>query len=189
MARNKYGGINDMPTGWTTSKENKRVYALWFDMLRRCYDEEQLQRVRGRTYNDCSVCERWFYLSNFYEDIQKLPGYSEWVKNGKMSIDKDLFSSGGKEYSPKTCCFVPMAVNISEAGRRNIENIRKLHKTNRVKYVFSKGNEQIVFGSEKEACEAMGVRQCSVASCYRRGTKCKGYTIARMDKEDEHEAS
>lgn len=77
MARNKYGGINDMPTGWTTSKENKRVYALWFDMLRRCYDEEQLQRVRGRTYNDCSVCERWFYLSNFYEDIQKLPGYSE----------------------------------------------------------------------------------------------------------------
>lgn len=22
MARNKYGGINDMPTGWTTSKEN-----------------------------------------------------------------------------------------------------------------------------------------------------------------------
>lgn len=82
-----------------------------------------------------------------------------------------------------------MAVNISEAGRRNIENIRKLHKTNRVKYVFSKGNEQIVFGSEKEACEAMGVRQCSVASCYRRGTKCKGYTIARMDKEDEHEIS
>ena len=40
---------------------------------------------------------------------------------------------------------------------------------------------------EKEAFEAMGVRQCSVASCYRRGRRCKGYTIARMDKEDEHE--
>ena len=50
--------------------------------------------------------------------------------------------------------------------------------------VFSKGNERIVFDSEKEACEAMGVRQCSVASCYRRGSKCKGYAIARMDKEN-----
>ena len=188
MARNKYGGVNDMPAGWLANKENKRVYVLWFDMLRRCYDEEQLKRVQGSTYRDCSVCDRWFYLSNFYEDIQKLPGYLEWVNNRKMSIDKDLFSHGSKEYSPQNCCFVPMAVNISEAGRRNIDNIRKLHKTNRVRYVFSKGNEKIVFNSEKEACEAMGVRQCSVASCYRRGRRCKGYTIARMDKEDEHEA-
>ena len=30
-------------------------------------------------------------------------------------------------------------------------------------------------------------QKCSVASCYRRGRRCKGYTIARMDKEDEHE--
>ena len=38
----------------------------------------------------------------------------------------------------------------------------------------------------EEAREAMGVRQCSVASCYRRGRRCKGYTIARMDKGAEH---
>ena len=184
MAKNKYGGVNDMPAGWTKSKNNKRVYSLWFDMLRRCYDEEQLQRTKGKTYKDCSVCERWFYLSNFYEDIQKLPGYSEWMKNGKMSIDKDLFSRGEKQYSPKTCCFIPMSVNLSEAGRRNIKNIRKLHKTNRVQYVFSKGNEKIKFDSEKEACVAMGVRQCSVASCYRRGYRCKGYIITKMDLEE-----
>lgn len=46
MAKNKYGGVNDMPAGWTKSKNNKRVYSLWFDMLRRCYDEEQLQRTK-----------------------------------------------------------------------------------------------------------------------------------------------
>lgn len=184
MAKNKYGGVNDMPTGWTKSRDNKRVYGLWFDMLRRCYDNEQLQRTRGKTYKDCSVCERWFCLSNFYEDIQKLPGYCEWKKNGKMSIDKDLFSSEKKEYSPHTCCFVPMAVNTSESGRRNIENIHKLHRTNQVRYVFSKENERIEFNSEKEACEAMGVRQCSVASCYRRGYRCKGYSISKMDLED-----
>ena len=47
------------------------------------------------------------------------------MKNGKMSIDKDLFSRGEKQYSPKTCCFIPMSVNLSEAGRRNIKNIRE----------------------------------------------------------------
>ena len=36
----------------------------------------------------------------------------------------------------------------------------------------------------KEACEAMGVRQCSVASCYRRGYRCKGYIITKMDLEE-----
>ena len=181
MAKNKYGGVNDMPTGWTKTPENKRVYALWFDMLRRCYDNEQLSRSRGRTYSDCSVCARWFYLSNFYADIQKLPGYLEWSLNGKMSIDKDLFSQGSKEYNPQNCCFVPAAVNTSEMGRRNIENIRKLHEAQKTRYVLSKGSERRVFPSEKEACAAIGVHQCSIASCYRRGGKCKGYSISKMD--------
>lgn len=181
MARNKYGGINDMETGWTKKPINKKIYTLWFDMLRRCYDSKQQQRTRGQSYKNCSVCDRWFYLSNFYEDIKKLTGYSEWAKNGKMSIDKDLFSRGEKEYGPKTCCFIPMSVNISEMGRRTVENVRKLHEYNKIKYVLSKENECIKFDSEKEACEAMGVHQCSISSCYRRGSKCKGYKIAKMD--------
>lgn len=179
MARNKYGGVNDMPSGWT--KENKKVYMLWFDMLRRCYDTAQQSRSRGRTYSDCTVCERWFYLSNFFSDIQKLPGFHEWEKSGKMSIDKDLLSRGAKEYSPKTCCFIPSTVNTAESNRRNPEAIRKAQEANKVKYVLSKGSEKIVFESEKAACEKLGVRQCSVASCYRRKSKCKGYTIAKMD--------
>ena len=179
MARNKYGGINDMPSGWT--KENKKVYMLWFDMLRRCYDNEQQSRSQGKTYSDCTVCDRWFYLSNFFTDIQKLPGFSEWEKNGKMSIDKDLLSRGAKEYSQKTCCFIPSAVNSAEANRRNPESIRKAIEANKPKYVLSKESEMLLFQSEKEACEQLGVHKCSVSSCYRRGYKCKGYTIAKMD--------
>lgn len=49
---NKYGGINDMPNC------DKRVYGLWFQMLRRCYDAEQQERSRGGSYIDCEVCER-----------------------------------------------------------------------------------------------------------------------------------
>ena len=184
MARNKYGGVNDMPSGW--AKENKKVYILWLDMLRRCYDKDQQSRSKGKSYADCEVCDRWFYLSNFYEDIQRLPGYSEWERNGKMSIDKDLFSMGAKEYSPKTCCFVPSSVNIAEKNRRN-PTIQKAIEANKTQYVLSKGEERLVFQSEKEACEKLGVEKCSISSCYRRGYKCKGYSIeresARMDLE------
>ena len=80
MSKNKYGGINDMESRWTKIPENKKVYMLWFDMLRRCYDDAQIK-------------------------------------------------------------------------------------------------------SEKEACEAMGVHKCSIASCYRRGYKCKGYEISQLENE------
>ena len=38
---NKYGCINDMPNC------DKRVYNLWFQMLRRCYDTTQHEREKG----------------------------------------------------------------------------------------------------------------------------------------------
>lgn len=34
-----YGvGVNDMPRGW--AKRNQRIYAVWYEMIRRCYSEE-----------------------------------------------------------------------------------------------------------------------------------------------------
>lgn len=50
MARNKYGGVNDYPNC------EKRVYGLWFQMLRRCYDTTQHERPKGKSYADCEVC-------------------------------------------------------------------------------------------------------------------------------------
>lgn len=46
-----------------------------------------------------------------------------------------------------------------------------------------KDGEVLIFESEKAACEYLGVVKCSISSCYRRGVKCKGYKIAKMDKE------
>jgi len=188
MAKNKYGGINDMETGWTKNADNKKVYSLWFDMLRRCYDKEQLQRSKGKSYLDCFVCEQWFYLSNFYADIQRIPGYEEWIKNGKMSIDKDLLSRGAKEYSPQTCCFIPLAVNVAEMNHRHPEITRNANEANKTKYILSKGGEILTFSSEKEACETLQVHQCSIASCYRRGSKCKGYDVSRISARMDGEA-
>lgn len=48
------------------------------------------------------------------------------------------------------------------------------------KYKISNENESIIFNSEKEACEYLGVKKCSVSSCFRKGFKCKGYKIEKI---------
>ena len=48
------------------------------------------------------------------------------------------------------------------------------------KYQISNGIHTLIFNSEKEACEYLGVKKCSVASCFRRGSLCKGYEINKI---------
>jgi len=180
MAMNKYGGVNDMPEGFTKDPLGKRVYALWFGMLRRCYDYSQQNRKKGKSYANVVVCERWFYLKNFYEDIQKLDGYSEWAKNNSMSLDKDIAAQEvTKIYSPSTCKFVTMKENIQEMNER-CNTVVYAQEALKTMYVLFKGDEYHIFNSEKEACQFLGVRKCSVAGAYKQGYKCKGWNIIRI---------
>lgn len=180
MSMNKYGGVNDMPEGFTKTPLGKRVYALWFEMLRRCYDYEQLGRKRGHSYSNVVVCDRWFYLRNFYEDIQKLDGYSEWIEKNTMSLDKDIIAQEvTKIYSPKTCKFVTKTENIQEMNNRcnTIDNARECAKSI---YVLFKNDEYKVFNTEKSACEFLGVKQSSVSGSWRDKCKCKGWNVVRI---------
>lgn len=181
MSMNKYGGVNDMPNGYTKTEYGKRIYTLWFDMLRRCYDETQLARKRGKTYANVVVCDRWMYLRNFAEDISKLDGYDQWIlKNSSMSLDKDIsVQIATKVYSPTTCKFVTEKDNLKEMNERcrTIEIAREYTKT---KYVLFKGDEYHVFNTEKEACAFLGVKQCSVAGAWRDKGKCKGWNVIRI---------
>lgn len=172
---NKYGGINDFPNC------DKRVYGLWFQMLRRCYDTTQHERARGQSYADCEVCDRWKLLSCFAKDITKLEGYSDWLNKTGYCLDKDTKIPGNKMYCKAACRFIPRSENIRDIHKRKPENIGRLHEKAKVKYMLQKGDDILVFDSEKEACEYMGVVRCSVSSCYRRGRKCKGYKISKMD--------
>lgn len=47
-------------------------------------------------------------------------------------------------------------------------------------YELEKDGVVLKFSSEKDACEYLGVAKCTVASCYRRKSLCKGYTINRI---------
>ena len=165
---------------------DKRVYNLWFQMLRRCYDTTQHERERGKAYADCEVCDRWKLLSCFAKDIQRLPGYNEWLNKTGYCLDKDTIEPGNKVYSKRTCCFIPYSENIRDISRRKPNNTKNAQEANKVCYALFKEGEILIFGSEKAACEHLGVAKCSVASCYRRGSRCKGYTIAKMDEEATH---
>jgi hypothetical protein len=170
---NKYGGINDLPAC------NKRVYNLWFQMLRRCYDTTQHERARGQSYAGCEVCDRWKTLSCFAKDIQKLEGYDEWLTKTGYCLDKDTKVPGNKVYRKSACRFIPLSENIRDVSKRHPNITNNANEANKTKYVIEADGVTILFDSEKAACEFLGVRRCSVSSCYRRGTKCKGYTIAR----------
>lgn len=50
-------------------------------------------------------------------------------------------------------------------------------------YILVKDGEYLAFQSEKAACEYLGVAKCSVASCYRSGSLCKGYSIIKAKSE------
>lgn len=178
MSVNKYGGYCDVEIADT------KIYRLWYGMLRRCYDKAQHARNRGKTYADCVVCEDWMIYSNFENDIKKLAGFAQWYDGNDMQLDKDILGDG-KEYNRRNCCFVPREVNMAYMNRQHPNITKNANDSHKVAYVLQKDGETLVFESEKDACKYLGVVKCSVASCYRRGTKCKGYSIAKMDAQED----
>lgn len=152
------------------------------------YDCEQLGRKRGHNYINVVVCDRWFYLKNFYEDIQNLDGYSEWLEKETMSLDKDIIAQEvTKIYSPKTCKFVTQTENMQEMNKRcnTTDNAREYTKTI---YVLFKDDEYKVFNTEKSACEFLGVRESSVSCSWRGKCKCKGWNVIRIGNKAEMES-
>ena len=131
-----YGiGINDMPYGWTSKnkKENIRIYELWSKMLQRCYSNNENVREKYKTYNDCCVCDRWLYLSNFVKDIQYIDGYQLWLNNPNkhISLDKDIKSNGkNKCYCLEECMFVEQKDNSKQTHNQYINYFNSLKKEN-----------------------------------------------------------
>ena len=177
MNMNKYGGYCDVEIADT------KIYRLWYGMLRRCYAEDQHARSRGKSYADCAVCEEWFVYSTFENDVKTLPGFDLWYEGNDMQLDKDILGNG-KEYNRRSCCFVPRSVNMAYMNRQHPNITEKASESHKVRYALFKDGKTIVFESEKDACKYLGVVKCSVASCYRSKTKCKGYSIARMSEDD-----
>ena len=84
-----------------TSYDDK-IYDIWYGMLSRCYNPKSSSY---KNYSNVEVCEEWLCFSNF-NNWYKRYGVEGW------DIDKDLFSTENKIYSPQTCCLLPNELNL-----------------------------------------------------------------------------
>lgn len=105
-----YIDIEGASIGKTMTKE----YKLWNSMINRCYNENL--RYRHHSYVECTVSEKWRYLSNFKEWCNNQIGFNE----DGWQLDKDILSKGTKIYSEDTCCFVPQEINCALSGNKKV---------------------------------------------------------------------
>ena len=121
-ARSKklYGvGINDWGKLVSISSAKKiPEYKMWKDLLKRVYSE--VYHKKSPTYIGTSLDKKWLSLTNFIEDVSKLPNYEKGLTEG-WALDKDIILNGNRHYSLETCCFVPPDVN---------SNFRQVTKSN-----------------------------------------------------------
>ena len=111
--------------GYANSKDNRKLYCIWKDMIRRCYNTNFKQyNIYGGA--GITVCDRWKCFEHFLEDAVNLPGYQDMINNPHIvySLDKDILQQGipphMKVYSPSTCMWIPMKENCIQP---NIDHI------------------------------------------------------------------
>lgn len=87
----------DRKTIWTCP-----YYKTWQAMVNRCFSEKYKQKFP--TYEGTTCFDEWKYFSKFKAWMET----QDW--EGKV-LDKDLLSTGSKEYNPDNCVFISPALN------------------------------------------------------------------------------
>lgn len=101
-----YGvGINDKTRRSRINGKITREYAMWANMLERCYSD-RFHKIRP-SYVGCTVSPEFLSYSNFYDWCQEQTAIT--IENPRL--DKDILVKGNKIYSRNTCCIVPNEIN------------------------------------------------------------------------------
>ena len=94
-----------------------KIYRVWYDMIDRCYNPKN-NRYMNYGGNNVTVCNRWLCFEFFMKDIDKIPGYYNWIIAGprEYHLDKDYkqLNQTHKVYSLETCIFLPAYMNEQE---------------------------------------------------------------------------
>jgi hypothetical protein len=94
-------------------KRNVREYEVWYGMLSRCYNENN---VRYQLYGGkgVTVCKDWHNFQNFNAWYKLQPSRSK-----NYDLDKDILYPNSRLYSPTTCTLVPNQINSLFSGGRS----------------------------------------------------------------------
>lgn len=117
-------------------KVDPRIYAYWVRMFSRCYNPFELNKDKNSKYRDIHICKEWHNFQNF----------AEWAikqKNNNLDfeLDKDLLSNNTKIYSPETCCFIPIEINLfliqQDVGNyyRGVNVVKPKLKNSKIGYI------------------------------------------------------
>lgn len=88
----------------------RKTRQLWYDMMKRCSDNEY--KSNNATYEKCYCSESFSNMVYFKEWCDKQIGFKALDDKGRsFTLDKDILIKGNKIYSEDTCCFVPQEVN------------------------------------------------------------------------------
>jgi len=85
--------------GVTTNK-----YSTWSGMLKRCYSSDF--HIKYPIYKDETVCDEWHNFQVFGE------WYDKQYKEDDWHLDKVLLGGSKKIYSPDTCVFIPIELDL-----------------------------------------------------------------------------
>jgi hypothetical protein len=108
------------------AKKNKKsapsvILEYWRRMLTRCFDPKEVVKQTSLNYLNVEVCNDWFNFQNFAKWALSQPNW-----NIKNELDKNLLGTGFM-YSPESCTFLPMEVNVFLADNytRDVHNLPK----------------------------------------------------------------
>lgn len=129
---------------------HRKIWAIWRNMLSRCYYENDSQFFRYGAIG-VKVCDEWHNFQNFAKWY--IENYFEnWV------IDKDIF--GGKLYSPDTCIFVPHFINTAIAisiHKNSIAPGLSIRPSGKYKARIQKNGKTISLGDFVDKNEAFNI--------------------------------
>lgn len=116
--------------GNASKKNNRRLYAIWYQMLKRCYDKNSKYYKRYGA-KGVTVSEEWKCFETFLETLKEVPNFNlEKIgqSSNDLQLDKDLLqlNQSNKVYSKDTCIFLSNSENIKV---RDLERaLKKIEK-------------------------------------------------------------
>jgi len=112
MKKLVYGvGVNDKTRPARVDGKIVKEYALWQNMLNRCFSDKYLKL--HPTYKGCYVSDNFLHYSYFYDWCQEQIGFDNIDEKGRsFQLDKDILFTGNKLYGEDTCVFVPNEINV-----------------------------------------------------------------------------
>lgn len=101
-------GVRIQPRG----TEQRRIYDLWANMLKRAYGGYDA------SYHDVTVDKAWHSFKTFLNTFSDIPNYQDFLDGKDVHLDKDLRVLGNRTYSLSTCQFVPALENTTAARNK-----------------------------------------------------------------------